>query len=66
MMDTALCTQSQVQQGVRSKAVKRVIKNQLDKDIIDSSFDVGFMQNNSAISIRSDEDLIDIWDDVMV
>ena len=44
--------------------LKRVIKNQLDKDIIDSPFDVGFMQNNSAISIRSDEDLIEIWDQV--
>ena len=44
--------------------LKKVIRAQLDKDIVDSSFDVGFMQNNTAISIRSDEDLLEVWEQV--
>ena len=43
--------------------LKKVIKTQLNKDVVDK-FDVGYMQNTSAVSIRSDEDLLDIWDQV--
>ena len=39
-----------------------MIKSQLQNDIIDDSFDVGFMQSNSAVSFRSTEDLAEVWE----
>ena len=33
--------------------------------LIDESFDVGFMQDNAAVSIRSDEDISDVWQQVL-
>ena len=41
--------------------LKSVIKSQLQNDIIDDSFGVGFMQGNSAVSFRSKEDLAKVW-----
>ena len=44
------------------ESLKSVIKSQLQNDIIDDSFDVGFMQSNSAVSFRSTEDLAEVWE----
>ena len=41
-----------------------LIRSQLSHDLIDGSFDVGFVQNNAAVSIRSDEDLCELWDQI--
>lgn len=48
------------------KNLKSLIKSQLCGDIIDGSFDVGVMQNNSAVSFRSAEDLTEIWEQLLV
>lgn len=42
-------------------ALKTAIRGQLRKDIIRTDFDVGFMNGNSVISIRNQEDLSEIW-----
>ena len=44
------------------ESLKSVIKLQLLNDIIDDSFDVGFIQSNSAVSFRSTEDLAEVWE----
>ena len=45
-------------------ALKTAIRGQLRKDIIRTDFDVGFMNGNSVISIRNQEDLSEIWIDL--
>ena len=37
----------------------------MDLDITDDHFDVGFIQNTSAVSIRTNEDLSEIWEQVL-
>ena len=44
------------------KYLMQEIKVQLSRDIFGRSFDVCFNQGNSAVSIRSSEDLAEIWD----
>ena len=40
----------------------REIRAQLSEDITGGTFDVGYIQGSSAVSIRSNEDLAEIWD----
>lgn len=47
---------------VSCKDLMREIQVQLSEDMTGSSFDVGFIQGNSAVSIRSNENLVEIWD----
>ena len=49
---------------VSRDALKTAIRGQLRKDIIRTDFDVGFMNGNSVISIRNQEDLSEIWVDL--
>lgn len=43
-------------------SLKSLIRSQLSHDIVDGSFDVGFMQSsNSAVRFRNAEDLAEIW-----
>ena len=49
---------------VSRDALKTAIRGQLRKDIICTDFDIGFMNRNSAISIRNQEDLSEIWVDL--
>ena len=42
-------------------ALKNVIKEQLEDDVISGEFDVGVMQGTSVVNIRSQEDLKDWW-----
>lgn len=41
-----------------------LIRAQLSHDVVKDSFDVGFIQNNSPVSIRTGEDLFEIWQDL--
>lgn len=47
---------------VSCKDLMREIQVQLSEDMTGSTFDVGFIQGNSAVSIRSNKDLVEIWD----
>ena len=42
-----------------------LIRTQINDDVTSTSFEVGFMQNNSAVTIRSSEDLSDIWSQML-
>ena len=46
-----------------SEELKQVIKTQLSNDIVDD-FEVGVVQGSNVISIRSRDDVMDIWKDV--
>lgn len=41
--------------------MKALIRDQLQNDITEGNFDIGYMQSNTVISIRSKEDLAEIW-----
>ena len=43
-------------------AVKCLIKAQLSQDITEEDFDIGFLQGNTVISIRSKADLDELWE----
>ena len=43
--------------------LKEIIKSQLKKDIV-KDFDVGFYNGSTVVSIRSEQDLQEIWQDV--
>ena len=45
------------------KDLVSIIKSQLQHDVI-KDFDVGFVENSSSVSIRSNEDLRDVWDQI--
>lgn len=47
--------------------LKRVIKEQLQQEILPDihSFDVGFIQGSNVVSIRSIEDLRELWSDML-
>ena len=47
-----------------SDDVRKVIKAQLESDIISDVFDVGIVSGSSVISIRTKADLNDFWRDV--
>ena len=49
-----------IEKIVSRDALKTAIRGQLQKDIIRTDFDVGFMNGNSVISIRNQEDLSEI------
>ena len=38
------------------------IKVQLSQDITEDDFDIGYLQGNTVVSIRSKADLDDIWE----
>ena len=44
--------------------LKEEIRGQLRGDIVSSDFDVGYMCENSVISIRNPDDLAEIWSDI--
>jgi len=41
--------------------LKALIRDQLRSDITEGNFDIGYLQSNTVISIRSKEDLAEIW-----
>ena len=41
--------------------MKALIRDQLHNDITEGNFDIGYLQSNTVISIRSKEDLAEIW-----
>ena len=41
--------------------LKTLIKAQLQDDIRTGDFDVGYVQNNSVVTLRSHEDIHEIW-----
>ena len=41
--------------------LRALIREQLQTDVIQGSFDVGYLQNNTVVSIRNEEDLSEIW-----
>ena len=41
--------------------LRALIREQLRADIIQGSFDVGYLQNTTVVSIRNEEDLAEIW-----
>ena len=41
--------------------MKALIRDQLRSDITEGNFDIGYLQSNTVISIRSKEDLAEIW-----
>ena len=43
-------------------AVKCLIKAQLTQDITEEDFDIGFLQGNTVVSIRSKADLDELWE----
>ena len=47
-----------------SKDLKGVIRTQLEDDIVDSDFEVGVIQGSNVVSIRTRDDMIDVWKDV--
>ena len=63
--DTKMFTLRNLNPGsiVSSKDLMEVIRAQLSDDMIEDAFDVGFIKNtNTAVSIRSKQDLAEIWD----
>ena len=51
--------------GVNSEEkLKLLIRTQLHKDIVSGEFDVGYLQGSTVVSIRSSQDLLEIWNDV--
>ena len=38
-----------------------LIRDQLQDDVIEEEFDVGYLQSNTVVSIRSKEDLVKVW-----
>lgn len=46
-----------------SDTLKRLIKNQLQDDIV-SQFDVGVVRGNSVVLVRNREDVMDVWKDI--
>ena len=52
-----------VAQVVTRDQLKRVIKQQLDDDVIDN-FDVGYYQAATVVTIRSPQDVMEVWNDV--
>ena len=42
--------------------VKCLIKEQLSQDITEDDFDIGYLQGNTVVSIRSKADLDEIWE----
>ena len=42
--------------------VKCLIKAQLSQDITEDDFDIGYLQGNTVVSIRSKADLDEIWE----
>lgn len=47
---------------ITCKDLVNLIRTQFSQDIINGPFDVGFIQTNSAVSIRSSDDLLEIWE----
>ena len=43
-------------------AVKCLIKAQLSQDVTEDDFDIGFLQGNTVVSIRSKADLDELWE----
>ena len=41
--------------------LRALIRNQLSTDVTKGSFDIGYLQNNTVISVRNGEDLTEIW-----
>jgi hypothetical protein len=46
------------------ESLKDVIREQLTDDIISSDFDVGYIEGNTAVSLRSAQDLLELWEDI--
>lgn len=42
-------------------SLRNLIRSQLSNDIVKGCFDVGIVQNNSAVSFRSPEDIAEVW-----
>ena len=47
-----------------SGSLRSLIRSQLQDDIISEHFDVGFMNGNNCVSIRSQEDLEEVWSNI--
>ena len=45
--------------------LKSVVRAQLQDDICTADFDVGYLQNNTVVSLRSPEDMQEIWSNIM-
>jgi len=45
--------------------LKSLIRAQLREDITSSEFDVGFVSGNNVVSIRSEQDLAEIWSNLL-
>ena len=44
--------------------LKFLIRAQLQEDMIKEDFDVGYLQNSTVISIRSTDDLLEVWENI--
>ena len=44
--------------------MKEAIRAQLPCDIIEGKFDIGFLQGNTVISIRNDQDITEVYNDI--
>ena len=45
-------------------AIKTLIREQLNKDIVSGDFDIGFVIGSSAVRIHNKNDLLDVWSEL--
>ena len=46
------------------ESLKREIKKQFAEDIIDGSFEIGYIHSTHIVTIRKIEDLMDFWKEI--